>query len=201
MTFCLTLVGCVSLQAVSPANMKAYELSLAVDKDRAAVAWHGGVTGADAIFLQALDSAGRAAGSPHQITDGQRYAYEPDLQFVEGDPLLAWYEKDVANGSLTAWLARTDTQGRVVWKRQLDAVHGSARNPVVRVSNDVICVAWIEKHQAIEVFAERFDADGNVVMAAKRVGMASDTTWKSQRRRRCEGPVLRYLRCACGYEG
>ena len=102
LAFCLLVSACATVRPISPPGMKAFELSLATSGTDMMVAWHGGATGRDSIYIQSLDNAGRPRGSPHQITNGARYAYEPDLQLIDGDALVAWYEKDAATGKLTA---------------------------------------------------------------------------------------------------
>jgi hypothetical protein len=175
----LALAACVSFQAVSPENMKAYEVSLAVAGDELAMAWYGGPDELDAIYLQWLDGQGRARGAPVQLTDGERHAYEPDLQLLAGDPLLAWYEKDRETGDLTAWLARTDRAGNILWKHALSAGGGNARNPVVRVGGNAINVAWIEtaRGDGPQVWSERFTPDGTPQFGPSRAGDASAETW------------------------
>src|ERR1700750_3314392 len=90
---------------VSVGRMKAYEISMAASADKLAMAWHGGLKGRDAIWLQWLNPDGHPTKSPLRITDGQRDAWEPDLQLLDGDALLVWYEKDPADGQLTAWIS------------------------------------------------------------------------------------------------
>lgn len=157
---------------------KAYELVLAVAGDTAAVAWHGADTGLDAIHLQWLDPEGRPRSQPRAVTDGRRRAYEPDLQLIDGDPLLAWYEKDPETTDLTAWLARLNAKGEMLWRRPLSAAGGQARNPVVRVAKGVIHVAWIEGAKSGPiVFAATFDAEGGPAAPARIVGRASAKTY------------------------
>ena len=82
-----------------------------------------------------LLAKGDPKGPPVTVTDGSRFAYEPDLVLLAGAPYVAWYEKTRA-GDLTAWLARLDAKGRAVWRRRLDGAGGQARNPVLRVVAD-----------------------------------------------------------------
>lgn len=171
--------ACTTANVVTVPGMKAFELSLATSADRMAVAWHGGVTGHDAIYIQWLDGQGALVDAPKPVTDGQRYAYEPDLQLATGDPLLVWYEKDPIDGHLSAWLARTDANGGQVWKQQLGSPAAQVRNPVVRVSERSASVAWIETPAggSPAVWAARYGVDGRVELAPRIVGEASKTTW------------------------
>lgn len=159
--------------------MKVFELSLATSGKDMMVAWHGGATGHDAIYVQSLGPTGRSLGAPHRVTDGQRYAYEPDLQFVDGDALLAWYEKDPATGELTAWLSRLDQRGKSIWRRQLSAKGGYARNPVVQLFGNTVMVAWIEtsKGEQPAVWVARLGLDGVSQGAPRKAGVASANTW------------------------
>jgi len=178
-TLCLLVSACATARPISPPGIKAFELSLATSGADMMVAWHGGATGRDSIYIQSTDASGRPHGYPHRVTDGERYAYEPDLQLINGDALLAWYEKDAVTGELTAWLARFDSNGEPIWRRQLDASAGDARNPVVRVSGNTITVAWIEttKGEMPFIWISRFDLAGNPKVHPYRAGRASSNTW------------------------
>lgn len=178
----LLLAACSPMPLqVSTGRMKAYEISLAASGEKLAMAWHGGVKGRDAIWLQWLSSDGRPSGKPIQITDGQRDAWEPDLQLIDGDPLLVWYEKDPASGAMTAWMERLAADGHPLWRRPLDAKGGLARNPVVRLSGSIIHVAWIETPKGADqtpaVWTEAFDASGATDAPPREAGTASDTTY------------------------
>lgn len=178
-TLCLLVSACATARPISPPGIKAFELSLATSGADMMVAWHGGATGHNSIYIQSLDNAGRPRGSPHQITSGERYAYEPDLQLIDSDALIAWYEKDAATGELTAWLSRVDRNGRSIWLRQLSASGGYARNPVVRIAGTEIIAAWIEavNGETPSIWVTRFNADGAQQGDNIRAGLASPTTW------------------------
>ncbi len=100
--------------------MHAYELSAADLDGVLAVAWHGGNGDGDAIFLRFATAGGAPGGGPWQLTDGSRRAFEPDLEALQGDALLAWYEKD-AQGVLNAWLGRFDREGHRKWAHVVSA--------------------------------------------------------------------------------
>jgi hypothetical protein len=189
----LAVLGFLALAAcggepkqISVGRMKAYEISVAASPDSMAMAWHSGRKGRDAIWLQWLNPDGRAKGSPVQVTNGQRDAWEPDLLLIGGDAVLAWYEKDPAAGNLTAWISRVSRDGRLLWRRQLDAAGGYARNPVVRLSGHALHVAWIETPKKDAdgspaappaVWAETLDETGGLVAGPRPVGEASVTTY------------------------
>jgi hypothetical protein len=172
------LAGCDSGRAVTGPKIKAYEVALSVSGQKTALAWHGGEAGRDRIEFEWLDADGRANSPVTPITDGTRYAYEPDLEMLDGQPVLAWYEKD-DKGTLTAWLERTDAGGRSLWRRPLSAEGGFARNPVIQVQGGVIYAAWIETAPgaAPSVWAQRFDPQGRPLTVPVRAGEASKNTW------------------------
>jgi hypothetical protein len=163
---------------MSPPTMLAYEVSLGTLADQIGVAWYGSRQGHEAIFLRFADENGRIAGDVLQLTDQTRDAFEPDLQFLGLNPVVAWYEKD-AQGGLTAHLALFDRQGHALWHRQLSAPGNAGRNPVVRVHGEHIWIAWIEMSAGAEpaVHAAQFDAQGQPSRAPQRVGPASRDTW------------------------
>lgn len=163
---------------VSPPGMKAFEVSAAVSGKASALAWHGGYGERDVIELQWLDDAGQAKGAAVALTDGARKAYEPDLQLVGGQPVLAWYEKDDAS-VLTAFLGRFDAAGKPVWRVSLGAEGAQSRNPVVRVGRGAIHVAWIETRPGVapEVRAARYRLDGRRIGAPLVAGQAGTDTW------------------------
>ncbi len=93
------------------------------------MAWHGGEAGRDRIQFEWLNADGQAISPVATITDGTRYAYEPDLKLLDGQPVLAWYEKD-DGGGLTAWLERADAGGKDGLAGAAEgAAGGLARNP------------------------------------------------------------------------
>ncbi len=166
-------------QAISPPGMPAYEVSLATLDDHLALAWHGGGLAHNALWLRFVDANGRARGSTLQLTDGQRDAYEPDLQPFGPGLALAWYEKDASTGALTAWLACLDGSGREQWRRSLSAAGHNGRNPVVRVAGDELLVAWIESAQGGSpgIWSARYSASGRPLGAARLAAPASANTW------------------------
>lgn len=154
---------------------------MATSGDQAAIAWHGDRTGRDAIHFEWLTASGRPTATSVQVTDGSHAAYEPDLQLADGDPVLAWYEKDTATGALSAWLARLDRRGVPVWRVRLDGAGGRARNPVVRAQGGSLFAAWIESPtddpDAAQVWTQTFALDGRSIEAARAVAPASRKTW------------------------
>lgn len=158
--------------------MLAYEVSLAVEGERVAVAWHGGVEGRDGIWIETLGPRGRIATGPVRVSDELRDAYEPDLQWLDGDLVVAWYEKE-RNGSLRAWVGRFAVDGRERWRIALAAADRRSRNPVVRVSGGRAYVAWLESNgeDDPDVRVTVLDVEGQVIRDAIRLGPASRETW------------------------
>lgn len=163
---------------LSPPGQFAYELSLATDGTRLVAAWHGGSVG-NAIWIQPMDARGRPAGTPAQITDGRRDAYEPDIQLADDELLAAWYEKDLASGELVAWLGRFSLQGQARWRLQLSAPGAQGRNTLVRVRGDQAFVAWIESHEETgpALWTARVGLDGGYREPPQHRAMASPDTW------------------------
>ena len=162
------------VHTVSSDAMHAYELSLAVADGHAAVAWHGGPTDHNDIYLQWLDSGGGASSPPLRLTQGPDDAYEPDLQIIGTTLVVGWYEKNPHSGATRAWLARTDAQGHELWRRPLSAAGDPARNPVVRLGANSIAVAWIEKDA---VWAARYGLNGRLLSGPLGLGSANTDTW------------------------
>jgi hypothetical protein len=161
---------------------RAFEVSAAWIGGRAAVAWYGGHLTHEALFLGWLDARGRLAGPPLQLTDASWDAFEPSLQPLEGDALVAWYEQAGAAGAPArqiAWLARFDSAGSVLWRRQLSAEGVRGRIPVVRVAGSVIHAAWLEQEgQGLPVLrVASLDAAGNWLHAARDAAPAGLETW------------------------
>lgn len=160
--------------------MKAYEVSLAHGGGRLAMAWHGSVTGQrDAIHLRYADTRGRPLGQPARLSDGRRHAYEPSLQMLHEDPVVAWYEKDDA-GNLQAVVARFAADGTRRWRRELSPPGVQGRIPVVRAGADAIHVAWLQQGgdaREASLHHARLDADGNWLEAPRRIGAADADTW------------------------
>lgn len=175
----MLLAGCERAQQISTAGQYAYELSLANFGDRFGVAWHGGEQQHSGLYLRYADARGRPMGTSLRLTTGESDAYEPDLQVIHGDPLLAWYEKNPRDGSLTALLARFDRQGRSQWRRELSSASCNGRNAVARVSGNEIAVAWIETcaEKPPAVWSARFDAGGNPTVPARPEIPADRDSW------------------------
>lgn len=174
------LAGCTP--ALDP-QMRAHELSLAVDGATSFAAWHGGMDDASAIYVQRIDATGHFSGTPHRISNGKRLAYEPDLILGRNQLVLAWYEKDPATRQLGAQLASASQDGELLWSARLGDPKRTARNPVVRIAGGRIHVAWIEQattegpDNRAEVWHQIFSPDGKAETSAARIGEANRDTW------------------------
>ncbi|MGC4028788.1 MAG: hypothetical protein QM696_07955 [Steroidobacteraceae bacterium] len=161
----------------SAAGDRAYEVSVAWIGGRPALAWHGGRLEHDALFIRYADQDGRPDGPQQQLTDATRHAFEPSLQEMDGEALVAWYEQDAARHQV-ALLARFDAQGRQRWRRELSAVAVNGRNPVVRVAGGVAHVAWIEQRGGTATLRwAEVDAAGQWRSAPQDLAPASPQTW------------------------
>jgi hypothetical protein len=175
---CAVLAGCDRPRPLSPPGQKAYELSLATDGHHLVAAWNGGESG-NAIWIRLIDDAGKPTGTSIPLTDGKRDAYEPDIQLLEGDLLVAWYEKDAATGALTARLGRFTLTGQPRWQVALSSPGSKGRNAVVRVHGGQALVAWIEATGGAEpaVWTAGVAADGAFVQPPQRRATVSAETW------------------------
>ncbi len=173
----VVLPGCGRPMSLSLPGQYAYELSLASVGRQLVAAWHGGATG-NAIWIR-LTEGGKPVGTPVQLTDGRRDAYEPDIQPFAGDLLVAWYEKDPSSGALAARLGRFTPQGRSRWQVTLSAPGASGRNAIARVHAGQAYVAWIETSAGGEpaLWTARLDAAGVLLEPAQRRSAVSTDTW------------------------
>jgi hypothetical protein len=175
----LALAACqhAGPRAVTAATMRVFEPSLATFGDHAILGWHGGETEGSAIYLQRLDAELNTWSRPILLTDPTGEAFEPDLQPLENDLIVAWYSKDLEHGGRTVLLARVDWSGHVKWRRVLS--RQDARNPVVRVAGTSVWVAWLENgtEDSAQVFAQHLSADGVPLEEPMHAGPASRETW------------------------
>ncbi len=176
---CILVCGCDGAHPVSSPEQDAYELTLATFGDRLAVAWHGGTRNQAALYLRWTEASGNPSGHPIRLTDQSREAYEPDVEALDNDVIVAWYEKDRRDGSLTALVARFDQQGTRRWQRQLSGPGANGRNPVVRISDGEIAVAWIEYAEGSDpaVWSARLHGNGEPSSATRRIAAAGKDTW------------------------
>jgi hypothetical protein len=166
-----------------PEHDRAYEVSAAWIGGRPAVAWYGGHLAHEAIFLGFADTRGHPAGPALSLTNASRDAFEPSLQELDGDALVAWYEQEAASppaaAAQAAWVARFSKSGHRLWQRRLSADDSRGRIPVVRVSAGVIHAAWLEQRGANrpQLRVAQLDAMGNWLQAPRDATAAGLNTW------------------------
>ena len=175
------LVACATRALQFPVDDRAFEVSAAWIAGRPAVAWYGGRLAHEALFLRHADARGQW-GPALQLTDATRDAYEPSLQDIDGEALVAWYEQDPRAGEVRrqhALLARFDSSGHLRWRRELSDADASGRNPVVRVAAGIIEVAWIEQRGGDNAVlrAASLDSGGNWLRPPRDVAVAARETW------------------------
>ena len=167
-----------SCQAGEDAAPRAHELSLAIVGADAFAAWHGGHGDEAAIYLQALDQAGRPEGPPRRISPPGFDSYEPDLIAVDGGLVVAWYGRDREQGRLQAWLAGLDLSGTRQWLVPLQD-GGKAKNPVVRRVGEALHVAWLSPDDtgATRVMHRLFGVGGRPLGPPRQIARADHDTW------------------------
>jgi len=161
----------------------AYEASLAPDSGGGnaggfAVAWYDTRDGHPEIYSRLLDKQGEPIGPERRMTNGADRAYEAEIATIGDNLAVAWYEV-AANRSSHAMLGSWSRDGRRLWVRALALPERISKNPVVRTTRSTIFCAWLAENAArdFEVYAAWFDAKGNPIEPAQRIGPAGQTTW------------------------
>jgi len=175
-----TLAGCAAGRATL--DDRGFELSASWIGDRPVVAWYGGRLRREALFMAIMDADGRKA-RVLQLTDASRDAYEPSVQALDADVVVAWYEQATAAQGMpapqVALLARFDASGRRLWQRQLSSTDARGRIPVVRARAGTVHVAWVEQRaeQAPTLRVAALDGAGNWQREPADVATVSPDTW------------------------
>jgi len=156
----------------------AYEVGLTPSPGGFAVAWHDTRDGDPEIYSRLLDRRGEPAGPERRLTDGSGRAYEAGIAML-GDNLLVGWSEVTGSRASHAMLGLWSRDGRHLWSKPLALPERISRNPVVRTTGRTIFCAWLAENASrdLEVYAAWFDADGNPVEPAQRVGPAGQTTW------------------------
>jgi len=165
-------------QRVSESGFGAFEVSLAVQPHRIAVAWYDTRDGNAEIYVRLLDGQGRPTGAEHRLTDDPEDSYEVDIDPLGDGYAVAWYDKDAAGvlgAKLGVWLPDLG----FAWRIDLSPPERASRNPVVAVASDRIFCAWIEQDGdgGERVLASWWDADGRGRGAPVELEPAGPTTW------------------------
>ena len=168
-----------SFVQISRSGKGAYEVSLASIGNQLIASWYDTRDGHPEIYMRVLDERGRPAAAEHRVTHGTGFAYEPDIAALRSNVAIAWYERNATAATYRAKLALVTRDGRTLWERTLSAAGHDGKNPVVRVVNGDVLVAWIESDEALEpeVRAQWFDGDGRELAPSHRVAAASKKTW------------------------
>jgi hypothetical protein len=163
------------ISQISQSGTGAYEAALAPDGDGFAVAWYDTRDGNAEIYLRLVDQAGRATTPEYRLTDTTSASYEPSLQSLGSDFMLAWYEQG-AEGQAAAMLGRWRRNGTRVWVREIAS---NSRNPVLATDGRALFCAWIQRgpDEREVVQAGWWSVDGDALGAPLPVGLASRTTW------------------------
>lgn len=174
------LMSCATAPRFTPPQMKSYEVSLAANGDALVLSWYASIEGQrDAIYLRNATTAGKPQGPLVRLSDGQRHAYEPSLQLIDGDAVSAWYEKD-DEGRLRALIGRFSPAGEQRWLQVLSSPQQDGRIPVVRVQQQRVHVAWLEQaapRQPATLHYARLDASGRFTQSPRAIGSAAPDTW------------------------
>ncbi len=174
------LVACTSgdVRRVSESGFGAFEVSLAVEPDRIAVAWYDTRHGGAEIYLRLLDGQGRQAGPEHRLTHDGHESYEVDIAPIADGFAVTWYDEDAA-GVLRAKLGVWRPEGGFQWRTELSPPERTSRVPVVAVQSDLIFCAWIEDTVGggEQILAAWWGLDGRRRGVPTVLGPVGPTTW------------------------
>lgn len=163
---------------VSESGYGAFEVSLAVQPHRIAVAWYDTRDGNAEIYLRLLNRRGDPQGDEHRLTHDPEDSYEVDIDAIGDGFAVAWYDKD-AESVLRAKLAFWHPEQGFRWRVDLAPRARSSRNPVIDVFADRIFCAWIEQDgEGAEVLrAAWWSLDGHRLGAPAVLAPVGPTTW------------------------
>lgn len=166
------------VRQISQSGKGAYEASLTSIGNQLIASWYDTRDGHPEIYMRVLDEHGRPAGAEHRVTHGTDLAYEPDVAALRNNVAIAWYERG-AGPSYRAKLALVTRDGKTLWERTLSAAGRDGKNPVVRVVNGEVLVAWLEGERDMDpdVRAQWFDGNGRELAPSQRVAPAGKKTW------------------------
>jgi hypothetical protein len=164
---------------VTPPDGLGFEPSVAVFHDGLAVSWYETRHGHGELYERPVDDVGRL-GTEVRLTSGTPDAFEPDINPVEGTAagdgfVVGWYEKG-ADNSMVPRLGLWSRSGTARWITDLSP---RGRNTTARVRGDLVFAAWIEDEvePAAGVWSGWWNLEGKLVVAPRRVGAASKTTY------------------------
>ena len=175
------LFGCGKTEAprqVSVGGGGAYEASIATINDRFVVAWHDTRVGGAEIYFRVLDVLGRPSNPERRITNTLNFSYDPDIEIIEDNVLIVWYERAM-DGPTEARLGVFTLDGETKHTEVLSASGGASRNPVVATNGRSVFCAWVEEDMGMQnhVWARWFDPEGRPKGPAQYVAPAGSETW------------------------
>ena len=177
----LCVAGCGGtdgLHQVSVGGGAAYEASVATMGDRFVVGWHDTRDGSAALYFRVLDVRGRPSSPERRLTSTVGPAYEPDIDVIEDNLLVAWYER-TSDGTKEAKLGVFTLDGAPKRVATLSAGEGGARNPIVETDGRRVFCAWLEEDADMQthVWGRWFDSEGRPRGSARYVAPAGSETW------------------------
>lgn len=171
----IALTSCTTIQQVSHSGFGAYETSLTKRQDGFAVTWYDTRHDFAEIYLRILNAHGKPTGPEIRLTNNKYKSYEPDIEAVENNLLIAWYDKK-PSGEAQANLGLWDKDGNSLWMRPLST--NNSRNPVIHYDNNEIFAAWLEEDNGqIHVWSGWWNKDGKVIAPPQQLGAAGKRTW------------------------
>ncbi len=185
---------------VSDGGHGAYEASLTSVGDGFAVAWHDTRHGLPEIYMRLIGADGEPAGPEHRLTTSADRSYEPSLDVVGDDLVVAWYDVSARDAGLSA--ARVGVwapDGTPRWTRTLSDAGRHGRIPVVRTRPGRLFCAWLEEEgESVGVWAQWLDGGGTPVDAPRRIADAGPTTWNLNAALDADGVASTYPALAFG---
>ncbi|HEY5623699.1 MAG TPA: hypothetical protein VIV14_08045 [Gammaproteobacteria bacterium] len=175
----VALCGCSpSVQQLSDSGFGAYEASLTISEDRAAVAWYDNRDGNAEIYARIVDAAGQGIGPEHRLTNDPESSFEADIVVAGEGYAVAWYDVDEA-GMRQARLGYFDNDFERRWDVALSPPARDGRIPVLRSFEDRLFCAWLETRAdgVVEVRAGWWDFEGRAISGSLVPGPAGATTW------------------------
>lgn len=163
---------------VSPGGAAAFEVDLASDGERVAIAWYDDRHGIEDIYLRLFDRQLNPLAPEQRLSSSPRPSWEPDVALIGTSVAVAWYER-APDGRYSTWLGLWDVDGTRRWLMQVSGVTASARIPLLLAGEDRLFIAWLEDGGQGEghIRASWFDLEGKLLGSPRVIGPASATTW------------------------
>lgn len=163
---------------VSDSGHGAYEASLTPMDEGFAVAWHDTRHGQPEIYMRLLGADGRPGGPERRLTTSVDWSYEPSLDVVGDDLVVAWYDVSARGAGSVARVGVWAQDGTPRWMRTLSDAGRAGRVPVVRTGAGAVFCAWLEEDGAsVGIWSQWLDVGGAPVDPPRRIAEAGPTTW------------------------